>query len=174
MTMLLLALPGSTYLYQGEELALQEALQIPAEDMQDPQFFRNPELGLSRDGCRVPLPWTKTGSSFGFGANGSHLPQPAWYGSVSVEAQDGVKGSTLELYRELINLRKTLLAPEEYSWVKHWFAPKVLHFTRPGGWHSVTNFGNKAVKLPAGKVLATSQPLVDGKLPTNSTAWLKA
>jgi alpha-glucosidase len=174
MTMLLLALPGSTYLYQGEELALQEVLDIPAKDMQDPQFFRNPELGLSRDGCRVPLPWTKAGSSFGFGSGGSHLPQPAWYGSVSVETQDGVKGSTLELYRELINLRKSLQAAEEITWHKNWFAPKVLHFSRPGGWHCVTNFGNRPVKMPAGNVLATSQPLVDGKLPANATAWLKA
>jgi alpha-glucosidase len=174
MTMLLLALPGSTYLYQGEELALQEVLDIPAKDMQDPQFFRNPELGLSRDGCRVPLPWAKNGSSFGFGSGGSHLPQPTWYGSVSVETQDGVQGSTLELYRELISLRKSLQSAEEIKWHKNWFAPKVLHFSRPGGWHCLTNFGKKPAKLPAGQVLATSQPLVDGKLPANTTAWLKA
>jgi alpha-glucosidase len=174
MTMLLLALPGSTYIYQGEELALQEVLDIPAEDMQDPQFFRNPELGLSRDGCRVPLPWTKTGSSFGFGSGGSHLPQPSWYGSVSVETQDGVQGSTLELYRKLINLRKQLQTSEEITWHRNWFAPKLLHFSRPGGWHCVTNFGNKPVKLPAGEVLASSQPLSDGKLPANTTAWIRA
>jgi alpha-glucosidase len=172
--MLLLALPGSTYIYQGEELGLQEALEIPADQMQDPQFFRNPELGISRDGCRVPLPWTATGSSFGFGSGGAHLPQPTWFGNVSVEAQDGVKGSTLELYRELINLRKTLLAAEEITWVKHWLSPQLLHFKRPNGWHSVTNFGSKPVKLPAGKILAVSQQLIDGKLPANATAWIKA
>lgn len=178
MIMLLLALPGSTYMYQGEELGLQEALEIPADQMQDPQFFRNPELGISRDGCRVPLPWSTTGSSFGFGSGGSHLPQPEWYGSVSVQTQDGVKGSTLEIYRELINLRKTLQSAEDITWfnggVLGLFAPKVLHFSRPGGWHNVTNFGTKPVKLPTGKVLAVSQPLVDGKLPANATAWIKA
>lgn len=173
MTMMLLALPGSTYLYQGEELGLPEVLEIPAADMQDPQFFRNPELGLSRDGCRVPLPWSKSGMSFGFGPGGSHLPQPAWYGQYSVEAEDGVAGSVLEFYREVISLRKQLLAAEEATWVKHLFAPKVLHFTRPNGWQCVTNFGNKPVKLPAGKVLATSKALVDGKLPANATAWIK-
>ena len=174
MIMLLLALPGSTYIYQGEELGLQEALEIPAEQMQDPQFFRNPDLGISRDGCRVPLPWTATGPSFGFGNGGAHLPQPAWYGSVSVETQDGVKGSTLELYRELINLRKSLQTAEDLTWVKHWLSPKLMHFKRPNGWQSITNFGSKPAKLPAGKVLATSKPLIDGKLPANATAWLKA
>lgn len=174
MTMLLLALPGSTYLYQGEELGLQEALEIPAELMQDPQFFRNPDLGLSRDGCRVPLPWTRTGSSFGFGGNGSHLPQPEWYGNESVEAQDGVKGSTLELYRQVIALRKQLETTEDYSWVTHPLNPSLLHFKRPSGWHSVTNFGSKPAKLPKGKLLASSKPLVEGKLPVNATAWLQA
>jgi alpha-glucosidase len=172
MIMLLLALPGSTYIYQGEELGLQEALEIPADQMQDPQFFRNPELGISRDGCRVPLPWTSTGSSFGFGSGGSHLPQPAWYGSVSVATQDGVQGSTLELYRELIKLRKSLQTTEEVAWVRHWLSPQLVHFKRPNGWHNLTNFGTKPAKLPAGRVLAVSQPLVDGKLPANATVWL--
>ena len=174
MTMLLLALPGSTYLYQGEELGLQEALQIPADQMQDPQFFRNPDVGLSRDGCRVPLPWSRSGSSFGFGENGSHLPQPEWFGNSSVEAQDGVKGSTLELYRELLSLRKQLQTTENHTWINHWLQPGVLHFMRNNGWHSVTNFGDKPVKLPKGELLATSMPLVDGKLPANATAWVKA
>jgi alpha-glucosidase len=174
MTMLLLALPGSTYLYQGEELGLQEALQIPADQMQDPQFLRNPDVGMSRDGCRVPLPWSRTGSSFGFGEDGSHLPQPEWFGNSSVEAQDGVQGSTLELYRELLLLRKQLQTTENHTWINHWLQPGVLHFMRNNGWHSVTNFGDKPVKLPKGELLATSMPLVDGKLPANATAWVKA
>jgi alpha-glucosidase len=174
MTMLLLALPGSTYLYQGEELGLQEALQIPAEQMQDPQFLRNPDVGMSRDGCRVPLPWSRTGSSFGFGENGSHLPQPEWFGNSSVEAQDGVNGSTLELYRELLSLRRQLQTTENHTWINHWLQPGVLHFMRNNGWHSITNFGEKPVKLPKGELLATSMPLLEGKLPANATAWVKA
>lgn len=172
MTMLLLALPGSTYLYQGEELGLQEALEIPAEDMQDPQFFRNPDFGLSRDGCRVPLPWTRTGSSFGFGSGGSHLPQPKWYGDWSVEAEDGVAGSTLELYREILALRRQLQTEETFKWVWH-FNSKIVHFARPNGWQSVTNFSAKPVRLPKGQLLASSEPLMNGKLAPNSTAWLK-
>ena len=173
MTALLLALPGSTYLYQGEELGLQEVLDIPAELMQDPQFFRNPELGLSRDGCRVPLPWSREGSSFGFGSNGSHLPQPEWYSAVSVEAEDKDPSSTLNFYRKAVNLRKSLVTAQEIKWVKHLFNKNVLHFVRPNGWHCVTNFGTKPVALPKGQVLLSSLPLADGKLPADATAWIK-
>ncbi|MEY4024265.1 MAG: hypothetical protein RLZ23_1226, partial [Actinomycetota bacterium] len=82
--MFALALPGCTYIYQGEELALGEVLDIPESEIQDPQFLRNHKVDKGRDGCRVPLPWTRTGSSFGFGSNGVHLPQPQWFGDKSV------------------------------------------------------------------------------------------
>ena len=171
-TMLILALPGSTYLYQGEELGLQEVLEIPHDQMQDPQWFRNPGKSRSRDGCRVPLPWTSTGTSFGFGPGGSHLPQPSWFGDYSVEKQDRDEASTLNLYRLALALRSQLISDESIQWHRH-LNSKVLHFSRANGWQSVTNFGTKPVKLPAGKVLLTSQPLVDGKLPANATAWVK-
>jgi alpha-glucosidase len=171
-TALLLALPGSTYVYQGEELGLPEVLDIPAKKMQDPQFFRNPELGLSRDGCRVPLPWTVKGRSFGFGPKGSHLPQPDWFGKFSVESQDGKRGSTLEFYRKALAVRKHVLPDERITWVKHLFNRNIIHFRRSNGWQSITNFGSKPVSLPAGKVLLTSAPLVKGKLGPNSTAWV--
>lgn len=172
MTMALLALPGSTYLYQGEELGLPEVLDIPAEQMQDPQFFRNPDLGISRDGCRVPLPWSVSGTSYGFGPGGSHLPQPSWYGKYSVEAESGVRTSVLEFYKEILSLRKKLQTTEDATWVNHFFNRNLLHFVRPNGWQSITNFGKKPVKLPQGKVLAASKPLVNGQLPTNATAWI--
>ena len=171
-TMLILALPGSTYLYQGEELGLHEPLNIPSERMQDPQWFRNPGKALSRDGCRVPLPWSASGTSFGFGPGGSHLPQPSWFADVAVDKQDGVEGSTLELYRQALSLRRKLQTVEELRWVNHIFNNKVVHFVRPNGWQSITNFGEKLVKLPAGNVVLTSQPLVDGKIGPNTTVWL--
>jgi alpha-glucosidase len=174
MTMLLLALPGSTYLYQGEELGLQENMEIPDELMQDPQFFRNPDLGLSRDGCRVPLPWVANHPWFGFGEGGSHLPQPEWYKNYAVDVQDGNPSSTLTLYRRAIQLRKSLQTVEELTWIKHWFSKTILHFARPNGWHSITNFGAKPIKLPKGRVLLSNLPLVDGKLPANGTAWVQA
>lgn len=172
-TMLILALPGSTYLYQGEELGLHEPLNIPSDQMQDPQWFRS-EGSISRDGCRVPMPWTSTGSSFGFGPGGSHLPQPEWFKDVNVEKQDGVKGSTLEMYRDALRIRKDLVCEEKLTWVKHWLNNNVLHFKRPNGWQSITNFGTKPIKLPKGQVLISSQPLVDGKIAPNTTVWLQS
>ncbi|MEO0049151.1 MAG: hypothetical protein RL556_483, partial [Actinomycetota bacterium] len=122
-TLLILALPGATYLYQGEELGLQEHVAIPSELMQDPQWFRSPGKMASRDGCRVPLPWTATGSSFGFGPGGSHLPQPEWFAKYAVEVEDKDPGSTLNLYRKALKLRKGLVTAEEIKWVNHLFAP---------------------------------------------------
>jgi alpha-glucosidase len=172
-TMLLLALPGCTYMYQGEELGLLEVADLQDADLQDPIWIRDGKTHKGRDGCRVPLPWEASGSSFGFGAGGAHLPQPAWFADYAVSAEDGVEGSTLELYRAAINLRKKLQSEEDLTWVKTG-DKKVLHFVRPNGWHCITNFGKKPVALPAGTVRLASQPLVDGKLAGNSTAWITA
>lgn len=171
-TLLILALPGSTYLYQGEELGLQEPLNIPSDQMQDPQWFRS-EGSISRDGCRVPMPWTPDGPSFGFGPGGAHLPQPEWFKDWNVQSESGVEGSTLEMYRAALKLRREMQTAEELKWVWH-FNKSVLHFKRPNGWQSITNFGSKPVKLPKGKLLLSSAPLVDGKLAANATAWIQA
>ena len=66
-TLLSLALPGGAYVYQGEELGLEEVLDIPAELRQDPIFARTDGERVGRDGCRVPLPWSGTQAPFGFG-----------------------------------------------------------------------------------------------------------
>jgi alpha-glucosidase len=171
-TLLMLAVPGSAYLYQGEELGLQEVAEIPESERQDPSFFRNRGVEVGRDGCRVPLPWKVEGTSFGFGDGGAHLPQPDWFSKHAVEAQEGTEGSTLELYRTALKLRRELQAAEELEWIETG-NPEVLHFRRPGGWQSVTNFGDTAVELPAGSVLVSSAPLDGGKLPANTTAWLR-
>ncbi|MET3721035.1 MULTISPECIES: glycoside hydrolase family 13 protein [unclassified Arthrobacter] len=171
-TLLMLAVPGSAYLYQGEELGLQEVTEIPDAERQDPAFYRNKGVEIGRDGCRVPLPWKVEGTSFGFGEDGAHLPQPDWFSKYAVEAQDGTKDSTLELYRTALTLRRELLAAEELRWLETG-NPEVLHFSRPGGWQSVTNFGDTAVDLPAGTVLVGSAPLEDGKLAANSTVWMR-
>ena len=170
-TLLMLALPGSSYLYQGEELGLPDVTDIPSDQMQDPQWFRGEGKFKSRDGCRVPLPWSATGSSFGFGAGGSHLPQPNWYKDYAVEVQDGQVGSTLELYRHALALRKQLLQGENLTW--HNSAPGTLWFEREAGWSSFTNFTDREVELPAGDVLLSSSQIAGTKLPANSTVWLK-
>ncbi len=168
---LMLALPGSAYLYQGEELGLHEVADIAEEDRQDPTFFRNRGVDVGRDGCRVPLPWTRDGESFGFGFGGAHLPQPAWFGDYAVEVQEGDPTSSLSFYRRALELRRELQGEEDFAWVDV-SSTDVLHFTRPSGWHSVTNFGSTPVDLPEGTVLLSSSPLEDGKLPGGTTAWI--
>ena len=169
-TMLIMALPGSTYIYQGEELGLFEVATLQDADLQDPIWLRAGKTRKGRDGCRVPLLWTKTGSSFGFGEGSAHLPQPSWLPGYSVEFEESQTSSTLNMYREMIHLRKELQGAETLEWVHS--RRKVVHFMRPGGWHSITNFGKKSVALPAGNVMISSGPLFEGKLPANTTAWV--
>ncbi|MCQ9165276.1 glycoside hydrolase family 13 protein [Arthrobacter sp. STN4] len=175
-TLLELALPGSAYLYQGEELGLQEVADIPAGQRQDPSFFRNPGVDMGRDGCRVPLPWTRAGASFGFGTGDAHLPQPAWFAESSVEAEDGVADSTLSMYRAALALRSRLQAAESLEWLETG-REDVLAFRRPNGWTSITNFGTDPFTLPAGEVLLASAGLLPGSLPGSlpgaATAWLQ-
>ncbi|WP_308798265.1 glycoside hydrolase family 13 protein [Agromyces silvae] len=171
-TLLALALPGSAYLYQGEELGLPEVTDIPAEQWQDPMAHLVDGVVVTRDGCRVPLPWTTHGVSFGFGNHAPHLPQPEWFGSLSVEAQTGAEGSTLSLYRAALRIRGELQADETVVWLD--LGDDVLAFSRSTGWTSITNFGASAVPLPPGRVLVSSLPLTpDGELPGNATVWLQ-
>ncbi|WP_405934573.1 glycoside hydrolase family 13 protein [Streptomyces longwoodensis] len=171
-TLLMLALPGSAYLYQGEELGLPEVADLPVEVLQDPVWEQTGHVRKGRDGCRVPLPWTTDGPSYGFGAGGAWLPQPSSFAAYAVQAQDGVEGSTLELYRRALRLRRKLLQGEELTWAPD--APDaVLSFARSEGWRCVTNLGADAVRLPAGEVLLASTPLDDeGVLPPDTTVWL--
>jgi alpha-glucosidase len=174
-TLMLLALPGSAYLYQGEELGLHELGDQPAEVLQDPTYRRSQGREKGRDGCRVPLPWTRTGDSFGFGPGGAHLPQPAWFADCSVEAQEGAADSTLRLYRAALAARRDLLAEEKLVWVEAGpdTGADVLHFVRPGGWQVVTNLGDGPTAVPPGDVLLSSGPLADGQLPPDTTVWLR-
>jgi alpha-glucosidase len=173
-TLMLLGLPGSTYLYQGEELGLHEVAEIAPAERQDPTFFRGGDFdGLGRDGCRVPLPWTADGPSFGFGSAGAHLPQPAWFAAHAVAVESGDPSSTLSLYREALRLRHELQTTETQQWIETG-RPDVLRFTRPNGWQIVTNFGAEPFDLgaEAGSAVLASLPIVDGMLPGEATAWI--
>jgi alpha-glucosidase len=169
-TLLILGLPGSTYIYQGEELGLHDVLDIPSDQMQDPQWFRGEGKLKSRDGCRVPLPWAKAGSSFGFGPGGSHLPQPSWYSDSSVEAQENESSSTLNLYRKAIALRKELGTSDDLSWID---SPQGTTVFRRGNWIVATNFSDKPAELPTGEVILSSSG-DESRLAPNSTVWLRA
>ena len=170
--LLMLALPGSAYLYQGEELGLPEVHDLPLGVLDDPVWDRSGNTEKGRDGCRVPIPWTVEGVSFGFGENGSWLPQPPVWGGFSVEAETDRPGSTLELYREALRLRAELLAGDEtLEWVA--VDGRALAFRRGSAVLVVVNFGPKPVPVPAGEVLLTSSELEAGWLPLDSAVWLR-
>ena len=171
-TLLLLGLPGSTYLYQGEELGLHEVAQIAPEQRQDPAFLREEAFdGLGRDGCRVPIPWTASGSSFGFGSGGAHLPQPVWFAEYAVDVEDSDPSSTLSLYRKALRLRHVLQAEENLEWIDTG-RTDVLRFARPNGWQVVTNFGTEAFDLGADAGDVVLGAVVDGAVPGEHTVWI--
>ncbi|KFG74693.1 glycoside hydrolase family 13 protein [Streptomyces mutabilis] len=170
-TLLMLALPGSAYVYQGEELGLPEVADLPTEVLQDPIWEQTGHVRKGRDGCRVPLPWTTEGPSYGFGAGAAWLPQPPGFAAYAVDAQDGVEGSTLELYRTALRLRRKLLDGESLTWADD-VPDGVLQFDRSAGWRCVTNLSDRVVDRPAGEVLLSSAPLEDGRLGPDTTVWL--
>jgi len=170
--MMLLALPGSTYIYQGEELGLHEVPDLPHDVLDDPVWRRSENTRKGRDGCRVPIPWTQTGPSFGFGESTPWLPQPAHFGDQSVEAQDGVDGSVLELYRSALALRSAQWVEcGDLTWLN--VDSNAIAFER-NGYASITNFGDSNIALPPGEVMLTSsQPAHQDQLAPNTTVWLR-
>ncbi|MEU6678754.1 glycoside hydrolase family 13 protein [Streptomyces sp. NPDC046853] len=175
-TLLMLALPGSAYVYQGEELGLPDVTDLPDEVRQDPSFHRASGQDGFRDGCRVPIPWTTEGSSYGFGAGGSWLPQPAGWGKLSVEAQTGDPDSTLELYRSALAVRREqpgLGAGDSLEWLE---APEGVLAFRREGFVCTANTTGAAVTIPApGRFLLANAGVetADGKveLPADTTVW---
>ena len=188
-TLLMLALPGSAYLYQGEELGLPEVLDLPDAVRQDPAFTRAKGTNAEgqegmRDGCRVPLPWSGTEAPFGFGpvpGGPSWLPQPADWAKLSVEAQTGDRSSTLELYRAALATRRehpALGTGDSVEWLDD--APAgVLAFRRSspdGTFACFANTGDQAVRLAApGRLLLASEPVTvvedELVLPADATVW---
>ncbi len=170
-TALMLALPGSAYLYQGEELGLPEAIDIPDAARQDPTWFRTRGERYGRDGCRVPLPWDADAPAFGFSPTGrSWLPQPADWGSFARSAEAADPTSTLALYRTLLAQRRARgLGTGSLEWIDA--GDDVIAF-RNGHIAVVANLGAAAVAVPSGRVLAASAPLGDGMLPPDTTVWV--
>jgi alpha-glucosidase len=167
----MLALPGSAYLYQGEELGLQEVADLPADALQDPIWLRTLHTKKGRDGSRVPLPWTAEGETYGFGSGASWLPQPTDWSRAAVDRQVGDDTSTLELYRSALRTRRALQTEETLEFLETG-REDVVHFVRPGGWHCVTTFGTEPYALPSGVVRVASAPVQDGLLPGEASAWL--
>lgn len=173
-TAVMLALPGSAYIYQGEELGLPEAIHLPDEARQDPTWFRTNGERYGRDGCRVPIPWEADAPSYGFGpTDAAWLPQPAEWASLARDRQRDVPGSTLELYRTALRLRRSeSLATGAVEWLDG-FPDDVLAF-RNGSVVVIGNAGTSPVPLPAGDVLLASDDVSGGELPVDTTVWLRA
>ncbi|QAV71058.1 glycoside hydrolase family 13 protein [Salinibacterium sp. UTAS2018] len=172
-TALMLALPGSTYLYQGEELGLPEVIDLPDEARQDPTWFRTNGERYGRDGCRVPIPWEANSPSYGFGpSDAAWLPQPAEWATLARDVQRHDDNSTLSLYRHALALRRAHeLATGELEWLDSG-ADAVLAL-RNGDVRVYANTGDSAVPLPAGEVLLASGPLGENQLPADTTVWLR-
>ena len=175
-TMFMLGLPGASYVYQGEELGLPEHTTLADEFRQDPTFFRTSGERVGRDGCRVPLPWEAgAGDANGFNQTGeAWLPQPEIYRAYSRDQQDGVAGSTLELYKHALHLRRELrLGEGSFAWLPEFTRDDVLGY-RNGDVLVIHNFGNAQVTLPAGEVLLSSlHGMQTGHaLAPDQTVWL--
>ena len=172
--LLCLALPGSAYVYQGEELGLPEVLDLPSHLRADPTFRRSGGAEPGRDGCRIPMPWSGSRSPFGFGPAGSSpwLPQPRSWAAFSVEAESRDPGSMLSLYRTALRLRRESPAfdGERVNWIDG--PAGVLWFALDGGLHCAVNMSDRTVSLPSPRrtLLATDGGAGD-LLPVDAAEW---
>jgi len=178
--LLMLALPGGAYIYQGEELAVPEARDIPEDRLTDPRWAMSGFTDRGRDGCRVPLPWKKSSAgAFGFSDNSKLTPNDAWlpqsnnWGNFSVESQEHDESSPLNLYRQALKIRKLHpgLGDGSINWLE--VNENVVAFSRPGGFVCYVNLG-EAIELPKNaRVLLSSQRLVNNLIPTDTAVWFE-
>lgn len=172
--LLVLALPGSVYLYQGEELGLEEVEDLPDERRQDPIWTQGGHTDPGRDGCRVPLPWGGSEPPYGFSPEGAAepwLPQPTTWAGLTAAAQEDDPSSTLNLYRQALRLRRALLEEAaSFQWIDS--PPELLAFRR-GDLECWLNTGDRPVPLPHGQVLLGSDPGSEGGLlPVDAAVWV--
>ncbi|WP_345764956.1 glycoside hydrolase family 13 protein [Diaminobutyricibacter sp. McL0608] len=172
-TLFVLALPGSAYIYEGEELGLPEHTTLPDDVRQDPSFARTGGAETGRDGARVPIPWVADAPAYGFSPTGATwLPQPPAFAALAADRQEGVEGSTLELYRAALRLRR------EHGLGRgalEWTGADAAHLSFANrGVRVLTNFGARPLPLPVGaRILLASEPdaVVDGALAPDRTVW---
>ncbi|MFR9800465.1 glycoside hydrolase family 13 protein [Streptomyces sp. MS06] len=173
--LLTLALPGSVYLYQGEELGLPEA-EVEPDRIQDPMHFRSGGTDPGRDGCRIPMPWDSREPWCGFGSDTEPwLPQPESWGDHAVDRQSTDPDSMLSLYRQALSLRRshTGFGDGPLTWLPA--DNGVLAFARPQGLVCAVNLSDRPAALPTpGTPLLASGPLgAGGTLPPDTAVWLR-
>ena len=171
------ALPGSLYIYQGDELGLDE-VEVPIHEIQDPMHARSGGIDPGRDGCRVPLPWHGDSRPFGFSPADTTadpwLSQPAHWAELTVARQEGDPGSMLNLYRTALRIRR--LEPGLGDGPLEWLpsGPDVLAFARGRDFISITNLSSTAIQLPPHEaLLLASADVSEGHLPPDATVWLR-
>ncbi len=171
------ALPGSLYVYQGDELGLDE-VDVPPDEIRDPMHARSGGIDPGRDGCRVPLPWGGAEGPFGFSPVGSSAPpwltQPAHWAGLTVESQASDPDSMLSLYRSALGIRRAEPALRDGSF--EWIAsqPGILAFRRGSDFVSLTNLTGAPVRLPPDReVLLASADVSNGNLPNDASVWLR-
>ncbi|SDK77341.1 alpha-glucosidase [Actinopolyspora mzabensis] len=174
--LLMLALPGGAYVYQGEELGLAEVEDIPERFLQDPIWERTGHTERGRDGCRVPLPWSGRRPPFGFSPSEEAepwLPQPEGWSDYTVENQQGRSDSMLELYREALRIRREHPALGEGDLAWNDSPREVLSFSRTPGFHCVVNLSAEPCELPEHqRVLLSSDEPIGSSLPPDTAVWL--
>jgi alpha-glucosidase len=175
-TLLMLALPGSAYLYQGEELGLPESTQMPDEFRQDPNWVRKNYTERGRDGARVPLPWVSTAMAFGFGGMGATwLPQPDDYAEYARDLQEQAETSTLQMYKTALARRRELrLGAGELVWESE-PGDRVLRFIR-GGVRVLCNLGHQSYRLPRDADALVSSDIdeeIHATLAPDTCVWLR-
>jgi alpha-glucosidase len=175
--LLMFALPGSAYIYQGEELGLWEVDDLPEDVLQDPFWERSGHTARGRDGCRVPLPWSGSAPPFGFSPRAGQpwLPQPDALRDHSVERESGDPDSMLELYRAALRVRRQHAGwqPHPLGWRE---APTgVLAFTRGPRMLCIANLSQLSFAVPPdGEVLLCSERAIDdNRLPPDTCAWVR-
>ena len=177
--LLMLALPGSAYIYQGEELGLAEVENLPDAVLQDPGWELSDHKNRGRDGCRVPIPWSGEKPPFGFSPETASappwLPQPTSWRTLTVASQTGDRGSMLELYRSALEIRRAhpALGDGTIEWLD---APEgALAFARDPGFVCVVNVSGDPVPPPAGvRLLLSSATLTaEGRVPADTAAWFE-
>ena len=181
--LVMLGLPGTAFVYQGEELGLPEDFDLTEDEIQDPNWERSGHYFKGRDGCRVPLPWQSDGPAFGFNATGaSWLPQPAWFAQYATNRQIGDGASVLHLYCAAVALRKQWVANGtdfQFSWLTNEECPApLLGWRLPSGMVVMANFSDsQPVALPQPMtVLLVSDATVQANtqvesVPPAATVW---
>ena len=180
-TQLVNALPGGTYVYQGEELGLPEVEDLPPAAWQDPNRHHRDHAGPVRDGCRVPLPWSGDTPPFGFSPEGTTaepwLPQPREWKDRTAAAEEQDPHSTLSHYRALLHTRREWLdrglgAGSALEWLK---APAGVLAFRRGEVVCYANLSKAPVTLPKGYRVLIASEAIDGRvLPVDVAVWLVA